>query len=200
MADSKVTQLVALTGAGTAALDLIPIVDVSAGTAGSKSITVAELLVGMGAVPKAGGTMTGLLTVARTGAGFVDQISVQGENPAIALGNTFVNLLRVSANGGTGESYINSVAAISFGTGNDTAATNERMRITTTGLVGIGGTPNAAALLDVASTTLGFLPPRMTTTQRDAIASPPVGLCIMNTTTGKLNVRGAAAWEAVTSA
>jgi hypothetical protein len=60
-------------------------------------------------------------------------------------------------------------------------------------------TDSAAAILNVASVTKGFLPPRMTTTQRDAIASPPVGLLIFNTTTNKLNVRGASAWEAVTS-
>lgn len=68
------------------------------------------------------------------------------------------------------------------------------------GSIGIGGTPDAAALLDVSSTTKGFLPPRLTTAQRDAITAPPSGLVIYNTTTGKLNVRGASAWEAVTSA
>ena len=52
--------------------------------------------------------------------------------------------------------------------------------------VGIGtSSPNAA--LDVTSTTNGFLPPRMTTTQRDAIASPAVGLVIFNTSTNYLN-------------
>ena len=52
--------------------------------------------------------------------------------------------------------------------------------------VGIGtSSPNAA--LDVTSTTQGFLPPRMTTTQRDAISSPAVGLVIFNTTTNCLN-------------
>lgn len=68
------------------------------------------------------------------------------------------------------------------------------------GTVAVGTTsPNAAALLDVSSTTRGFLPPRMTTAQRDAITSPPAGLMIYNTTTNKLNVRTASSWEAVTS-
>lgn len=61
------------------------------------------------------------------------------------------------------------------------------------------GTDDTSAKLNVASTTQGFLPPRMTTVQRDAISSPAAGLLIYNTSTGKLNVRGAAAWEAVTS-
>jgi hypothetical protein len=78
-----------------------------------------------------------------------------------------------------------------------TGASNisERMRITSAGNVGIGTTtPDAAALLDVASTTAGFLPPRMTGTQRDAISTPPNGLMIYNTTTDKLQVRAAGSW------
>lgn len=66
--------------------------------------------------------------------------------------------------------------------------------------VGIGTTtPSAKALLDLTSTTRGFLPPRMTTTQRDAITSVPAGLMIYNTTTNKLNVF-TTVWEQVTSA
>jgi len=47
---------------------------------------------------------------------------------------------------------------------------------------GIGTTtPNASAKLDVASTDKGILIPRMTETQRDAIASPANGLLIYQT-------------------
>lgn len=46
----------------------------------------------------------------------------------------------------------------------------------------------------------GFAIPKYTTTARDAIASPVEGTLIYNTTTHKLNIRVAAAWEAVTSA
>lgn len=42
-------------------------------------------------------------------------------------------------------------------------------------------TPNASSILDVTSTTQGFLPPRMTTVQRNAIASPAEGLMIFCT-------------------
>ena len=58
---------------------------------------------------------------------------------------------------------------------------------------------NASAQLDVISTTKGFLPPRMTTTQKNAIATPAAGLVVYDTTLGKLCVRGAAAWETITS-
>ena len=47
---------------------------------------------------------------------------------------------------------------------------------------GIGTTsPDASAKLEVYSTTKGFLPPRMTSTQRGAIASPAVGLMVYQT-------------------
>jgi uncharacterized protein (TIGR02145 family) len=45
--------------------------------------------------------------------------------------------------------------------------------------IGIGTiTPNASAELDVSSTTKGFLPPRMTQVQMNAIPTPPNGLII----------------------
>lgn len=69
------------------------------------------------------------------------------------------------------------------------------------GQVVFGGvTLDASAAVNIISTTQGLLLPRMTTAQRDAIGTPAAGLLIYNTTTGKLNFRAAAAWEAVTSA
>ena len=71
----------------------------------------------------------------------------------------------------------------------------------TSGTVGFGtSTPSEKALLDLTSTTKGFLPPRMSTGQRDAITSVPAGLMVYNTTTNKLNFYNGSAWEAVTSA
>jgi hypothetical protein len=75
----------------------------------------------------------------------------------------------------------------------------ERMRITSAGNVGIGATPNASALLDVQSTTKGVRMPNMTTTQKNAIASPAAGLMVFDTTLSKLSVYSGAAWETITS-
>ena len=48
--------------------------------------------------------------------------------------------------------------------------------------VGIGTvTPDASAILDLSATTKGFLPPRMTETERLAIASPTIGLMVYQT-------------------
>lgn len=69
------------------------------------------------------------------------------------------------------------------------------------GVLSVGNTsPYAAAKVQIDSTTKGFLPPRMTTTQRNAISSPPAGLMIYNSSTNKLNFYNGTAWEAVTSA
>ena len=71
---------------------------------------------------------------------------------------------------------------------------------TLTGSVGVGGAAAASAILTATSTTQGFLPPRMTGTQRDDIATPAAGLVVYNTTTNKLNFYNGSAWEVVTSA
>jgi len=59
----------------------------------------------------------------------------------------------------------------------------ERLRLTPSGIsIGGAANPAASALLDISSTTKGFLMPRQTTTQRDAISSPATGLQVFNTT------------------
>ena len=62
------------------------------------------------------------------------------------------------------------------------------------GRVGVGTTVPRAAL-EVASINQGFLPPRMTTEQRDAIQSPPEGSLIYNITTKRLNVHDGTQWQ-----
>lgn len=62
--------------------------------------------------------------------------------------------------------------------------------------IGIGtATPNASAQLDISSTTKGFLPPRMTTAQRDATTTPAEGLMIYNTTSKKPNYYDGTEWK-----
>jgi hypothetical protein len=72
---------------------------------------------------------------------------------------------------------------------------------TTSGSVGIGVTTtiNASAILQVSSTTQGFLPPRMTATQRTAIASPAVGLMVYQTDgTEGIYVYASSGWKMLT--
>jgi hypothetical protein len=63
------------------------------------------------------------------------------------------------------------------------------------GNVAIGTTAqDASSAFEVTSTTQGILFPRMTTTERDLIATPADGLVIYNTTDNKLQVRAGGAW------
>jgi uncharacterized protein (TIGR02145 family) len=60
-----------------------------------------------------------------------------------------------------------------------------------------GATPHASAMLDVSSTTKGFLPPRMTNAQKTAIASPVAGLLIWCSncgTAGELQIYNGTTW------
>lgn len=69
----------------------------------------------------------------------------------------------------------------------------------TTGGVGIETisqpTIDSSAILTLTSTSKGFLPPRMTTTQRDAIVSPATGLVIYNTTVNSLQLYNGSNWS-----
>jgi hypothetical protein len=58
-----------------------------------------------------------------------------------------------------------------------------------------GSSAAASAMLDVKSTNKGFLPPRMTESERDAISSPADGLVIFNTTSDCLNFYAAGYWN-----
>lgn len=62
--------------------------------------------------------------------------------------------------------------------------------------VSIGSaTPNVSAVLELTSSTRGFLPPRMTTLQRTSITSPAQGLTIFNTSLKCLEVFSGLHWN-----
>ena len=99
------------------------------------------------------------------------------------------------ANGGTGTTNgsITGTGALTFAAG----GSNQNISITPsgTGSVGIGTTsPNTKAALDVTSTTKGFLPPRLSSVQRNAITNPTVGLVIYNSTSNCLEVYRGVSW------
>jgi hypothetical protein len=59
----------------------------------------------------------------------------------------------------------------------------------------VGATGDASAKLAVTSTTKGFLPPRMTTTQRGNIVSPATALQLYNTTTNNIDTFDGTNWQ-----
>jgi hypothetical protein len=65
--------------------------------------------------------------------------------------------------------------------------------------IGQDMTHSPSAQLQINSTIRGFLPPRMTTAQINAIASPANGLTVYNTDLNKLCVYELNAWKQVTT-
>jgi hypothetical protein len=61
--------------------------------------------------------------------------------------------------------------------------------------IGTGSAAVASAMLELSSTTKGFLPPRMTTTQKNAIATPAAGLVVYDSTTNKLCCYNGSTWN-----
>ena len=139
----------------------------------------------------------------------ITTISTAGATTSVVLGNSSPNAERVidatgyvgnraayrfiNINGGTLEACANNLSyANSWSCGSQGNI----------GLILTGSTGTAAAgssVLDMRSTTQGFLPPRMTTAQKNAIPSPATGLVLYDTTLNKLCVFTGVNWETVTS-
>jgi len=104
-----------------------------------------------------------------------------------------IKLLKENGTSGNYASYM------SFSTRPNGGAVTEAMKITSGGNLLVGTTTsNASAKVQIDSTTQGFLPPVMTTTQKNAITSPATGLIIFDSTLGKLCVFSTT-WQTITS-
>jgi hypothetical protein len=116
--------------------------------------------------------------------------SITANNASVINVNSTSDALRITQTG-TGNAFVVEDSASPDAT---------PFVIDASGNVGIGtSSPSASAILDAQSTTKGVRMPNMTTTQKNAIASPAVGLIVFDTTLGKLSVRTASAWETITS-
>jgi len=104
--------------------------------------------------------------------------------------------------GGTGNtSYTNGSVLFSDGT-NIAQNNNQLFWDNTNARLGIGtSTPNASAILDLSSTTQGVLIPRMTASQRAAIANPVAGLVVYQTNANPGNyVYNGSSWDVLSNA
>lgn len=75
----------------------------------------------------------------------------------------------------------------------------EAIRITSGQDIGIGGAPITNGILTINSTAKAFVPPRMSTTQRDNITPLTAGMTIYNNVTNELNVYNGTTWIPVGS-
>lgn len=62
------------------------------------------------------------------------------------------------------------------------------------GTLALGGALDASSILSLTSTTKGFLPPSMTTTQKNAISTPTNGLVVYDSSLAQLFLRSGGAW------
>jgi hypothetical protein len=143
------------------------------------------------------------LSSATGGYAYLQDTSGLASINVIAMQNTAGNyaiLSRTSTGGYVADHYGIVVGSASNSYQRWMTSGSERMRLVANGNLLLGTTTDvASSKLTVESTTQGFLPPRMTTTQKNAIATPAAGLVVYDTTLGKLCVRTAAAWETITS-
>lgn len=127
-----------------------------------------------------------LVTLSQNGGSFVDEkndadadpanefqhLTIAGNNLSLSDGNT-VQIPSI------GSKWTENGTDIFYNTGSVSIGTN---------------LADSSALLDLASINKGFLPPRLTSQQRDAITNPAVGLTIFNCTTNCLNVFKPGGW------
>lgn len=175
-----------------------------------------------------GALSTDIALRVRNSADTADLMSVAGNGNTLLNSSTLISTstypLQVVGGAGGSALFSNSLRTqalnINLGTTNETrlysdyfltgvdqkmilgsyAGRNNQLVLQTSQNITIGTTTDiASSKLTVESTTQGFLPPRMTTTQKNAIATPATGLVVYDTTLGKLCVRGASAWETITS-
>jgi hypothetical protein len=221
MTDKKITQLTAITGANAVAGDQLAIVDVSDTTMSASGTTKKIALSELQAAPLSAGTANGVAylnasKVLTSGSALTFDGTDLATTGGIILNNSKYYYGKSSGGSTVRLMGINSSdvfylgidsGPISMNVNASSTSTNiafnasgsEQMRLTSTGL-GIGtSSPSASAILDAQSTTKGVRMPNMTTTQKNAIASPAAGLMVFDTTLAKLCVYTGAAWQTITS-
>jgi hypothetical protein len=140
---------------------------------------------------------TGLAGTLGNGAGIQLQFSIT--NPSAATRTATIAAIAPS------QSTLPDLVNLRFQVTNTSGTTIDLLTLSSQGsildsAINIGSTsPNASAQLQVDSTTRGFLLPRMTTAQKNAIGTPATGLVIYDTTLNKLAVFTGVNWETVTS-
>lgn len=137
----------------------------------------------------------GLTVVVTEGTVNADTMWELATNAPITLGVTVLTFIKISASfqaSGTLNKYIKFTP--------DGVTGGDALLFDNAVSVGLGtATPSASSLFDVTSTSQGFLTPRMTTVERDAIAAPATGLLVYNLTTSLFNYWDGAVWTEVDS-
>ena len=134
--------------------------------------------------------------------GSVDIGSVGANRIGNLYAKSSLNIGDTTLSGGTVNLLGMSGADITYnsdGSGNIGSPTNRPDNVYIKSSAHIGSGNEASAILEASSGTKGFLPPRMTLAQRDAIVSPAAGLLIYNTDDQEFDYFDGIDWVAVGS-
>ena len=136
-------------------------------------------------LPLTGGSLTGNLSTSGTiTAGTVTYPNAHGTNGQVltSTGSGTLTWTTSTADAGT----LTGTTLNSTVTGSSLTSVGTLNSATVNGkvIIGASSAASASAVLEVSSTTQGFLPPRMTHAQKTAIVSPPQGLMIYCTNCG----------------
>lgn len=175
----------------------------------SSSLTSAHIFVGNVSNVATDVAVSGDVTLTNTGnfqiaAGVIVNADINSA-AAIAItkiANGIANQL-IGANSGASANEFKTLS----GTSNQVTVTNGAGTITLAtpqsidtaaavqfGSLTLGGALDASSILSLTSTTKGFLPPVMTTTQRNAITTPSNGLVVYDSSLAQLYLRSAGSW------
>ena len=93
----------------------------------------------------------------------------------------------------SGQSFIFNGAF--YNNSNDRNTFGGAIAVATFACIGANRNAEASSVLELVSTTRGFLPPKMTTTQKNNISSPASGLVVYDNTTNKLCCYNGSTWN-----
>jgi hypothetical protein len=135
------------------------------------------------------GSALGYLSTTSTTNGF----ALGNSSSLLQIGGNFVPTARVHVKG-LGATSATTSLLIQNSASNSALTIKDDLTSTFGGSVSVGATIVASAILQADSTTKGLLPPRMTTTQINAIVSPAEGLVAYNTTISHLCCYQSGSW------
>jgi len=216
---SATTSLLVQNSAGTAALTVLDDLSLSFGNATVSQIRAGNLIFNSNGLSTTNGGSAASLSFSSANYDFTlnKNLTLQGGKlTVVGSGSTSATTSLLVQNSASTELFkIQDDGTFSFGNGSlslvNVVSSSSALRIDSGGVngvirlqgnqIGMGDntTGNASALLTLTSTTKGFLPPKMTTVEKNLIPTPAAGLVVYDTTLNKLCVRTVATWETITS-
>ena len=185
----------------------------ASGTIGDSQIFDNGTNVGVGAestsarleVRAQGAISTDIVFRVRNSTDTTNLFQITGVGNVFLANNNFIGFRNAANNGDVPVIQFTNTNQLNLGTNSSSLPSaiglwtnsTERIRVLNNGNVNIGSFTNIeSALLVLNSTSKGFLPPRMTTVERNAIISPVAGLIVYNTTDNKHYGFNGTTWNA----